>query len=313
MPKVTVAIPTHNRSALVVEALESVLQQQYDDREILVIDDGSSDDTQLRLQPYLDRIRYVRQENRGRAGSRNRAIAEASGEYVAFLDSDDLWLPGKLERQVAALDADPSLGMVHGHVEDIDELGRTLAEATAQHRRTFTEVHRNSATYAGYALRCMCLTSAIMVRRETLVAVGGFDGAMEQEDLDLYLRLALDSRIAFLDGEPVARYRHHGGQTGDTELTRGQISVCLKHLAILDERPEIPDARRARRNFCITLARSYHLLADGGQVRRWTFAAIRTSPSALTADGVARRLALSFAPRRALLRARNARSLTPAG
>jgi glycosyltransferase involved in cell wall biosynthesis len=302
--KVTAAITTFNRADLVVGAVESVLSQAFGDKEVLVVDDGSTDDTRARLEPYANQIRYVWQENRGRAGGRNRAIAEARGEYVAFLDSDDEWLPGKLEREAPILDADPAVGLVHGHIDVVDECGSTLDALTEQHRRLFEETE---ATYAGWALRCMCLTSTTMMRRSLLESLGGYDEKVEQEDLDLYLRIALESRVAFVCGAPLARYRYHQGQTGHDELTRGQIAVCLKHLDLLRER-RFAGARRARRNFCITLARSYHLLADAAGVRRWTAAAVRTDPSAVLMPGVVRRLALSFAPRGILLRARTARA-----
>jgi len=311
MPKVTVAIPTHNRCDLVVEALESALAQDYADREIVVVDNGSTDETQQRLEPYLGRIRYVRQEDRGRAGARNRAIEEAEGDYIAFLDSDDVWLPGKLERQVTVLDAERDMGLVHGHVEVIDGRGEPLLRETEEHRQMFTDAHRGGATYAGYALRCLCLTSTTMMRRSVLESLGGYDESMELEDLDLYLRIALVSSIAFLEGEPLARYRLHAGQTGSAALTRGQIAVCLKHLDGL--RDSVPAARRARRNFCITLARSYHMLVDAPNVRRFTAAAVRAEPSALLVPGVARRLALSFAPRAAVLRGRARRAGLPVG
>ena len=307
MPRVTVAIPTHNRADLVVEALDSVLAQEYADREVVVVDNGSTDETEQRLTPYLDRIHYVRQENRGRAGSRNRALAEASGEFVAFLDSDDLWLPGKLERQVAALDAMPDVGLVHGHVEVIDESGRPLPSLTAAHRSIFATVHRDEASYAQYALTCMCLTSTIMVRRTLLERLGGYDTSLELEDLDLYLRIAAISRIHFLDGLPLARYRSHDNQTGNESLTRGQIAVCNKHLSLLEASGR-PDARRVRRNLAITLARSYHLLADAPRVRQWTINAVRIDPSALFERGVMRRYLLSFVPRPALLELRRMRA-----
>jgi glycosyltransferase involved in cell wall biosynthesis len=307
VPKVTIAIPTHNRGNWVVGALESALAQTYEDREVIVVDNGSTDDTGERLAPYLDRIRYIRQENRGRAGSRNRAIEEARGDYISFLDSDDLWLPGKLERQVALLDSAPAVGLAHGHVEVIDEHGRPLPELTAMHRRLFTSVHRRGASYAGYALRCMCLTSTIMVRRDLFKSLGGYDAGVELEDLDLYLRIAALTRIAFLEGEPLAQYRYHGGQTGNESLTRGQIAVCLKHLGLLDEL-SVPDKRRARRNFCITLARSYYIRADASAVRTWVHAAVRVQPSAIFVRGVVRWYVLSFVPRSALLRLRSLRS-----
>jgi glycosyltransferase involved in cell wall biosynthesis len=296
--KVTAAVTTYNRADLVVAAVESVLAQEFEDKEVLVIDNGSSDDTRERLSAYD--VRYVWQENRGRAGGRNRAIAEARGDYIAFLDSDDEWLPGKLEREVAVLDGHPAVGLVHGHVEVVDARGSALTDITELHRRWFEE---SPAGYAEWALRCMCLTSATMMRRSLLDELGGYDESMELEDLDLYLRIVAASKVVFLGGAPLARYRWHEGQTGDEALTRGQIAVCKKHLELLGETGD----RLARRNFCITLARSHHLLADGPRVRHWTATAVRIAPSALLVPGVVRRFLLSFVPRGALLRARAAR------
>lgn len=307
MPKVSVAIPTHNRANLIGEALESALAQAYADREIIVVDNGSTDDTPAVLEPYLDRIRCIRQENRGRAGARNRLIEEARGQYIAFLDSDDVWLPGKLERQVRALDEHPDVGLVHGPVEVIDERGRPLPAVTAEHDRIYERVHRNGASYAGYALQCMCLTSTVMVRMSCLARVGGYDTSVGLEDLDLYLRIALDSRILCLGPPPLACYRWHGAQTGNEELTRGQIAVCRKHLRLLAEH-DLHGARRARRNLYLTLARSHHMLLEPAAVRRATIKAVASDPSALLVPGAMRRFALSFAPPALLRRLRSGRA-----
>src|SRR5271166_6410356 len=98
-PAVSVVIPTYNRSALLPSAVESVLAQTFTDYELIVIDDGSTDDTCERLKPYMGRIRYCYQDNRGASAAQNKGIEIARGTWVSILGSDDLWLPAKLERQ----------------------------------------------------------------------------------------------------------------------------------------------------------------------------------------------------------------------
>lgn len=311
-PAATSLVTAYNYGRYITATLESVLAQTIpaSDHEVIVVDNGSTDDTARALEPYLDRIRYVRQENRGRAGARNRLIEEARGEYVAFLDSDDVWLPGKLERQVRVFDEHPDVGLVHGPVEVIDEAGRPLPEVTAQHDRIYERVHRNGATYEGYALQCMCLTSTVMARRSCLEAVGRYDTRIGLEDLDLYLRIALDTRILYLGPPPLARYRWHGAQTGNEAITVGQIAVCRKHLALLETR-DVPNARRARRNLYLTLARSHHILLEPRGVRSATLQAIAAEPSALLVPGVLRRLVLSLVPTALLRRVRERRATSP--
>ncbi len=99
-PLVSVVIPTYNRAQMVSEAVRSVLEQTFGDLEVIVVDDGSTDGTREALKPHADKIRYLRQENSGVSAARNRGIAEARGSLIAFLDSDDLWLPAKLKNQV---------------------------------------------------------------------------------------------------------------------------------------------------------------------------------------------------------------------
>jgi glycosyltransferase involved in cell wall biosynthesis len=110
--KVSVVIPTYNRAALLLEAIDSVLSQRFDDLEIIVVDDGSRDDTGQRIRQYADKVVYVRQANAGVNAARNRALGIAQGEYVALLDDDDLWLDSKLELQVQLLDRHQQAGFV---------------------------------------------------------------------------------------------------------------------------------------------------------------------------------------------------------
>jgi glycosyltransferase involved in cell wall biosynthesis len=264
---------------------------------VLVVDDGSTDDTADVLVAYRDRIRVVRQANQGRSAARNTAVREARGKYLSFLDSDDQWLPDKLAREVPVLEGDPRVALAHGHVEVVDGSGRPLPEETARHRELFTAAHRNGVTYAGYAFDCRCFSSALTARVEAVEAVGLYDPALLLDDYDLYLRLALDWRVVFLEGPPVAVYRHHPGQMTTYELTTGQIQTAHKHLALLDERHDVPDARLARRNFLLMLARSHAVLGDQAASRRYLREAIRLDRSLLREPWVLRRLVASVVKR----------------
>ena len=291
--KVTAAIVTFNRASYLPEALESIFAQSFRDYEVLVVDDGSTDGTEAVLEPYRDRIRYVRQENGGRSAARNRAVEEARTPYISFLDSDDRWLPDKLARHVPVLDANKRVALVHGHVDIVDADGRTVEDETERHHALFSAAHRNGVTYAGYAFDCRCFSSALTARVEAIRDVGCYDPALLLDDYDLYLRLALDWEIVFLEGEPVARYRLHEGQMTTYELTQGQIQTAEKHLALLDGRAEVPDARRARRNFLLMLARSHAVLGRERESRRDLVRALRLDPTLLREPWIVRRLVAS--------------------
>ena len=294
---VTAAIPTYNRAHLLPGALESVFAQTFGDVEVLVVDDGSTDETSTVLASYGERIRVVRQENLGRSEARNRAVREARSPYLSFLDSDDRWLPEKLERQVPVLEADARVAMVHGHVDVIDEEAQPLVGETERHRALFSAAHRNGVTYAGYAFDCRCFSSAMTARVDALQGVGLYDPSLLLDDYDVYLRLALQYRILFLEGPPVALYRRHPGQMTTYELTMGQIQTAKKHLALLEERADVPERELARRNFLLMLARSYAVLGEQRESRRYLLQALRLDPRVLRQPWVPKRLVASFVKR----------------
>jgi glycosyltransferase involved in cell wall biosynthesis len=295
---VTAAITTYNRARFLPGALDSVFAQTYEGEvDVLVVDDGSTDDTPEVLAGYGGRIRVVRQANGGRSVARNRAVREARGPYLSFLDSDDRWLPDKLARQVPVLEADERVGMVHGHVDLIDEADMRLPEETARHHRLFSAAHRNGVTYAGYAFDCRCFSSALTARVEALEDVGLYDPALLLDDYDVYLRLALDWKIVFQEGPAVALYRHHPGQMTTYELTMGQIQTAEKHLRLLDERANVADAELARRNFLLMLARSHAVLSNQAASRRYLREAIRLDRALLREPWVLRRLVASVVKR----------------
>lgn len=275
MPRVSAAIITHNRAHYLPGAIESVLGQTFRDVDLVVVDDGSTDATADAVAPYLDRIRYVRQENRGKAAARNAAVKLAEGDLVAFCDSDDAWLPDRLERQLAAFERRPEVGMVHGQVDLVDADLRPLPEQTAAHRELFSAAHRDGATYASYAFNCRCLSSTILVRREVFETVGLYDCDLPIEDYDFYLRLLLDFDIDFIDGPALAIYRVHPDKTRDDELSSGQIQTAEKHLALLEQRGDIADSRLARRNFHLEIAQTWRVLGNRRLARASALRALR--------------------------------------
>jgi glycosyltransferase involved in cell wall biosynthesis len=308
--QVTAVITTYNRATYLPEALRSALDQQGVDLEVIVVDDGSTDETPQVIQPFLEQITYIRQANAGRAAARNEAIRRARGTYVAFLDDDDVWLPGKLARQVAFMNANPAVGLSHGHSEMIDEQGRLLEAETARQRIAFEEAHRVPPTYVSYARRCLCLTSATIVRRQVFHSVGLYDESsalthhsVTGEDLDLYLRIALDFELAFLGGAPLMRYRVHGTQTPLDELTLGEIAVSRKHLALLARRSREYDAERLA--LWLRTVDCYHRLADGPRTRLAVREAIAVDKRLIISIWILKRFALSFVPGGVLRRIRD--------
>ena len=126
MPRVSVIIPTYNCARFLGKTIDSALRQTYRDFEVILVDDGSTDDTQALMARYSDSVHYVYQSNQGASAARNLAIGHSGGEFIAYLDADDLWSPEKLARQVEYLDTHPTCGFVHTEVSVIDEQDQTL-------------------------------------------------------------------------------------------------------------------------------------------------------------------------------------------
>ena len=165
-PLVSVITPTFNRERTITQAVESVLAQSYPNWELIIIDDGSRDSTREKLAGYLDdsRIQYHFQENQGQSIARNLALHYARGELVCFLDSDDLWVPEKLERQVALMEAHPEVDVLHSDEIMIDEQGRELSR-------------KNMRRYSGRIARQMLVDNSVsintvMARRKCFDAHG---------------------------------------------------------------------------------------------------------------------------------------------
>jgi glycosyltransferase involved in cell wall biosynthesis len=219
MPRVSVVIPAYNHARYVGEAIRSVLAQTFQDFEVIVVDDGSTDETGEVVAALKEpRITYVRQSNRGQAAARNTGIRASSGEYVAFLDDDDLWLPDKLETQVGVLDSRAEVALVcSDHYVFDEQTGETLGRLW--HDRPFhywIDPFKAARDPLEALLRrgCFIAPSATVVRREALLAVWGFDESFEKnhEDWDLFVRICRRFPIATVD-VPLARNRQHGANT----------------------------------------------------------------------------------------------------
>jgi glycosyltransferase involved in cell wall biosynthesis len=212
--KVSVIIPTYNRSEYILDAIQSAVDQKYESMEIIVVDDGSTDDTKDKLVSLIDRgvIRYVYQENEGRSAARNKGIALATGEYIAFLDSDDLFEPDKLVKQVEFFSMHPEVGLVHGGYGKFDNLNTDLG-------------YRDPAWFSGWIYPKMLLvwytllaTPTVMVPKRVMDEVGGFDKSLFiGEDLDLWRRIARRYPFGYIN-QSLARIRMHVGNTSRDAL-----------------------------------------------------------------------------------------------
>ena len=228
-PLVSVVIPAYNAAPYIGATVDSVFKQAFTDFEVLVINDGSPDTPalELALRPY-QRIRYLRQENRGPSSARNAGIHAAVGKYIAFLDSDDLWLPQHLAKQVGALKANPKLQMVYAN--GIYLRGDIPVGILFDNSPQSLPVDLDCLLHE----RSTVITSSAVVEREALVKAGLFDERLRRcEDYDLWLRLAQSGATISFDREIQIRHRQSNGLAADWELMRAAlIQVYEKHLAL---------------------------------------------------------------------------------
>lgn len=246
-PTVTAVIPGYNYGRFLGEALESVLAQTQPAYEIIVVDDGSTDDTPEVARRYGDRIRYIRTENGGVSRARNTGVAEARGEFIAFLDADDRWLPDKLARQTAAFAANPDAGLVHtgSRVFNQDD-GATLCEFEPE---PAVDVHA--------LIRCCSISaSSVMIPRAVFERTGVFDDTLVgTEDWDMWLRIAASHRVVACPGILV-EYRSHGRSlSGNAERQFRNCMAALNKAAHLH--PGCAECRDALRTARKQMRREY--------------------------------------------------------
>lgn len=255
---VSVIIPIYNRAHYIEECLESVLRQTYKNFEIIIIDDGSTDNLKEVLDSYFKKIKYIYKENGGVASARNVGIRHSSGDYIAWLDSDDRWLNFKLEIQVEILDKLKSVGFIHSDFNVMaDEKGtittsclRTFFETYEQYNLNFNDMFSNKSTFKNpnfnkdimfywgnisgkSILGPMFLASSILVRKRCLDEIGLFNEKYKVvEDYDLWVRIAKKFDTAFLDMPTIEYRRFHPDQLSNpnmkTETSLSFLDVAIK-------------------------------------------------------------------------------------
>jgi glycosyltransferase involved in cell wall biosynthesis len=274
-PLVSIIIPTYNRAGLLRQTVESVLAQRYPALELIVVDDGSTDETPAAMAAYMGRIHYLHQANAGGTAARNTGLAAARGDYVSFLDHDDLLLPEKVARQVTLLEHRPDLGAVHCRWHFIDSTG---------HRIDTIGPLPEGNLLAPLALGCFIWSGGPLVRRRVLAQVGPFDPAIWSSDWDMWLRIARAGHRFGCVQEPLGCYRILPDSTmadvGRTERCDEAIFTKLfaDHglpAAVARLRPE------ALANWRFWLSRRYYAVGAWGDARRNFGRALRLCPQLL--------------------------------
>ena len=209
MPRVSVIIPTYNCARYLSRAIDSVCAQTYKDYEILLVDDGSTDDTKDVAMQYGRKVAYLYQQNRGVSAARNHAISKASGEFLAYLDADDMWYPEKLERQVAFLDTHQECGMVHSEISVINDQDETLHVCFNQETKR--------PVPQGYCIQALLRRSHIQTltvveRQKCFDSVGGFDERLPiAQDYLHWIMIAAEGQAVGYLAEPLGKYRWRTG------------------------------------------------------------------------------------------------------
>jgi glycosyltransferase involved in cell wall biosynthesis len=217
--KVSIIVPTFNRAYLVTETIDSILNQTFRDFELIIVDNCSTDDTEKVIAGYQDeRIRYFKNDNGGViAVNRNYGISQAHGEYIAFCDDDDLWLPEKLEKQLLEFEKDSGLGLVCTNAVIFNETGE------------LGSFHKTGLTAADFTLKSLIfgnlvICSSVLIKKSAIDSIGLFDTApaiFTAEDFELWLRIARRYRLKYIDS-PLVKYRIHSANI------KKQASAAIK-------------------------------------------------------------------------------------
>jgi glycosyltransferase involved in cell wall biosynthesis len=290
MCTVSVVIPTYKHRDLVVETIESVLGQSFGDFEVIVVNDGSPDDTEQVLAGLIEtgRIRYFRQPNRGQAAARNRGLAEARGKFVAFLDDDDLWPGDKLRWQVELFDLYPQAVMAYGDCAIIGRRGPGEPSVTGPASGLFCGDVRDKLLELNHIVSPGCT----LIRTDVLRKLGGFDPQIwGADDWDLYLRLTLEGPFAYRK-QTALLYRRHDENASQDDY-RMYVNCCKvqrRHdrLQPPEKRPpRRPLNRRMRTHYCHQCLRHAEAALGRraiGEGLRWWSRAARIDPGLVLID-----------------------------
>ena len=272
-PRVTAIITTFNRRQFLPAAIKSVLAQTFPHFELLILDNGSTDDTAAIVRGFQDpRIRYIHHQPMTIGAQRNLGVAEAQSEFIAFLDDDDEWMPGKLAAQISGFMHRPNIALVYGGFFRIDAAGQIFAAHTPTLAGdVLMDLLWQRDAFTGSASNPMLLLSAVK-------ALGGYDPALTTgEDWELYLRLAEEHSVAFVSDQVVRIRSHRGPRLGD----RLEAAAALEARIVARYRPIMP--RRLVSRYYQKIGGKYCRLGTATEGRKWLRDAITVDPSNLGA------------------------------
>lgn len=286
--RVTAVIPCYNGRAYVADAVRSALAQTYGSLEVVVVDDGSSDDSRDVVRSIGDpRVRLVEHEsNRGIAAARNTGVRQARGDYVAFLDQDDTWYPRKLEKQVEVLDRDASgeIGLVFAAREILRDGKRRRVARDLRFPRPIETASRREVLAAFLERNFVWLISAL-VRRRCFDDVGFFSESITSgaDDLEFCVRLAMKYRLAYIDEVLVTRREHGANYTDPTRMLADDLDV-IDRIARFD--PTLEGMRRRRRGeLFFRCGRWWQDRGERGKAREAFRESLEASPAGVKALG----------------------------
>lgn len=286
-PKVSITMPVLNGERYIRTAIDSIVAQTYNNYELLVIDDGSTDRTQEQLKPYFDKIniRCLRHPYPwGISRSVNEGIRNSTGEMIAFLDHDDRWMPEMLETQVEYLQSHPDVGMVHSDFQTINGEGDIIEDSVAQCRR---RVRPSGSVFRQLFMDSFIVANSVLIRKECFDRLGGFDESLRFGDYDMWLRIARHYKIDYIP-KVLTSYRQHttqnsrprSGNVPDHEVVA--LAVIKKWLTTCPSlRDELGEEVINHRIASIYFDAAYYSfsIGDSSHARSWTAKAIALWPT----------------------------------
>jgi len=240
-PLVSVIMPAFNHELYIAEALQSIGNQTHKNIELIVINDGSTDGTTEIIEEYVKKnsdknIKYLHKRNEGVCKTLNKGLEMSTGDYIAFLGSDDLWLPDRLAIQLEFMENNKNIGMVFADTWFLDFSKKTnnkWSDYKPRIKNYFKNGIQNTDLYALFLTQPLVPALTVLIRRQVLLEVGFFDEDLVYEDHDLWLRIALKYPLGYID-QPLAFYRIHGANiSNDTGfMIRGMFQTVKKHLGM---------------------------------------------------------------------------------
>lgn len=293
---ISVLIPTYNAGIYIEKTLQSVLEQTYQNIEIIVVDDGSTDDTEIILKKFDDpRLHYIKQTNSGGpAKPRNVGIAASKGEYIALFDSDDLMLPTKLSTQIEALKATPDAAFCCTNFSKIDECGKITTAAFWETNKNFQNLDKSKQdTFGNYyyypneltnnlLIHNFVATSSVLIRKDVLDKIGGFDESLANaDDYDMWLRISPHYSYILIP-QVMHQYRLREGNItsrGIYKLVDGRVAVLKRHMNKASNKTTASHVKKTILRYLLCAGYYYFQQQDLQKAKEYYLESIYTLPT----------------------------------